>query len=114
MESICKQLGVKQIQTTAYHPQTDGSCESRNKTIIDIVASYVKEDPTDWDRYLKFATFAYNTSVHSSFDDTPFYLLYGRDVVEPADPVEPSRYKLASNENTLFAQHWHRAQELAR
>ena len=114
METLCKQLGIKQIQTTAYHPQTDGSAESHNKTLMDIIACYVEKEPLKWDEYLKFATFSYNTSEHASLEETPFYLLYGRDAREPSDPLEPPRFKLATDENTIFAQQWKQAQSLAR
>lgn len=113
-ESLANQLGIKQVQTTAYHPQSDGSAESHNKTLIDIIACYVQKDTNKWDEYIKFATFAYNTSEHASLEETPFYLLFGRDVREPSDPLEPIRYKLATDENTIFAQKWKEAQDLAR
>ena len=31
MEELCRQLGVKQLRTTAYHPQTDGAVEKFRK-----------------------------------------------------------------------------------
>lgn len=35
----------------------------------------------DWNVYLPYVTFAYNTSLHSSTNEIPFYLMHGRDPV---------------------------------
>ncbi len=111
---LCKQLGVKQIFTTPYNPKANGTTEKYNGVIMNCIVAFTYERPQDWDKYLKFIIFAINTSDHTSLEEIPFYLLYGRDAREPGDPHEPSRYKLASNINTIFAQIWRRAQELAR
>lgn len=113
MEQLCKQLGVKQIRTTAYHPQTD-LAEARNKVIIDVIACYVQEEPDRWDEFLPFACYAYNTSDHISLDESPFYLVYGREVREPADVWEPTRYRLTTDQNQIFAKQWRYARKLAR
>jgi hypothetical protein len=39
----------------------------------------------DWDKYLPFVEFAYNTSVQASIKETPFFLMYGRDPVLPIE-----------------------------
>ena len=42
---------------------------------MDFIRSY-SEKYNDWDRLLPFATFTYNTSVHSATNFTPFELVY--------------------------------------
>ena len=56
--------------------------------------------------------FAHNTSVQASTNETPFYLLYGRDPLEPSDLNEPMRYRLTTNENNIFAQQWEKAMKI--
>ncbi|KZR96321.1 Uncharacterized protein APZ42_009409 [Daphnia magna] len=63
------------MPTTAYHPQTDGLVERFNRTLCDMLACYVVDEPEKWDRYLPFVTFAYNTSKQATLKDSPFYLL---------------------------------------
>ena len=39
----------------------------------------------DWDEYIPYLLFAYNTSVHPATNHTPFYITYGRDPILPID-----------------------------
>ena len=78
-------LGIKKINTTAYHPQTDGMVERLNRTFLDMLAKIAHCDPRTWDLYLPYALFAYRTSPHHSTNMTPFRLLYGREAVLPTN-----------------------------
>ena len=80
-------LGIQQRPSSAYHPQTDGLTERANQTIKRILKKYIGEQQRDWDKYLRYAVFAYNTSEHASTHDTPFYLMFGRDLYTPDDVV---------------------------
>jgi hypothetical protein len=77
--TIYKQLGIKQIRTTAFHAQSNGIVESFNKTMKSTLRLWCNEEQSDWDILLCFAIFAYNTSIHGLLLETPFYLQYGRD-----------------------------------
>jgi hypothetical protein len=83
MQLICKRLGIKKIQTSVEHPQTDGLVERMNRTIKSALAIYCEKNPQDWDRYLPFVTFAINTSKQASTGYTPFEAMYGRQVKLP-------------------------------
>ena len=75
---VCRLLNTKQVNTTAYHPQTDGLVERFNNTLAEAISSYVSSNQLDWDVYIPAILFAYRTSPCVSTGDTPFYLLYGR------------------------------------
>ena len=75
---MCRLLNTKQVNTTAYHPQTDGLVERFNNTLAEAISSYVSSNQLDWDVYIPAILFAYRTSPCVSIGDTPFYLLYGR------------------------------------
>ena len=83
MDDFYSQLGVKRKTTTAYRPCCDGLVERFNRTLADMLASYLSKGRTNWDDYISYATFAYNTSVHASTGYTPHYLMFGRDAMEP-------------------------------
>ena len=79
MTEICKLLGVRKLNTTAYHPQTNGLTERFNRTLTSMLAKKVEQSGKDWDSHLPFVLFAYRASVQESVRESPFYLLYGRD-----------------------------------
>ena len=51
---------------------------------------YVSEHQGDWDLFIPYALFAYRTFVQSSTNETPFYLMHGRD---PRLPIDVSLLK---------------------
>jgi hypothetical protein len=85
MVEIYKELKIKKVTTTAWHPQGNGQTEAFNKPLARMLAAYANENHRDWDKYLPFIQFAYNTSVHETTKFSPFYLIYGR---EPRFPIE--------------------------
>ena len=43
LAEICKLMGVEKLNTTAYHPQTDGLAERFNRTLTDMLAKKVEQ-----------------------------------------------------------------------
>ena len=88
MSCIHKHLNVQQLQTSSFHPQTNGLTERFNKTLVGILSMYVSAHQKDWDELLPFASYAYNTSTHPSTNESPFFLMFGRDpnMVEDITP----------------------------
>ena len=76
--------GTQMGLSSSYHPQTDGQTERANKTVEEILRSYVSATGTDWDLQLSAAEFAYNSNVHATTGFTPFYLTFGREPLTPA------------------------------
>ena len=84
---ICKLLGVKKINTSGYHPQTDGLVEIFNSTLISLIAKCCESKRHNWDEHLPSLLFAYRSSVQDSTRESPFFLLYGRDPRIPTSTV---------------------------
>ena len=82
-----KLLGIKKANTTAYHPHIDGLVERFHRTLTDMLAKRVQRSGKDWDEQLPYVLFAYRSSVQMSTQESPFYLLYGRDSRLPAAEV---------------------------
>ena len=59
-------LDIEHLETTSYHPQTNGLCEQFNHTMADMLSMYVNTDHKNWDEVLPYITFAYNTSRQES------------------------------------------------
>jgi transposase InsO family protein len=114
MAELCKQLGTKQLRTTSYHPQTDGAVERFNQTLGNMLTTHTHNNPREWDEHLGYIVAAYNTTPHSSTGDTPFFLLKGRDAIEPTDLRPPLRNRYLEDQNNVYAQQWQEAIELAK
>ena len=82
---VCKLLEVAKTHTTPYHPQSDGVVERFNRTLLDMLATAVRDQPFCWEDHLRRLCMAYNTSVHPTTGYTPFYLMYGRQARMPID-----------------------------
>ena len=78
-------LGVKKLNTSGYHPQSDGLVEKFNSTLTNMIAKSCESRPYDWDQQLPFLLFAYRVSAQESTKDSPFFLLYGRDARVPTE-----------------------------
>jgi hypothetical protein len=106
MAELCKQLGTKQLRTTSYQPQTDGAIERFNQNLGNMLTTHTHNNPREWDEHLGYIFAAYNTTPHSSTGDTPFFLLKGRDAIEPTDLRPPLRNRYLEDQNNVYAQQW--------
>ena len=82
--AMCDQFGIKKIQTTPYHPQSDGALERFHASLKGMLkrsGGNLKE----WDKLLKYHLFAYRSTPHCTTGYAPFTLLFGRDVRGPLD-----------------------------
>ncbi|KAI2647680.1 Transposon Ty3-I Gag-Pol polyprotein [Labeo rohita] len=91
---VCKQWGVIQKLTTAYHPQMNLT-ERISRTLKTMIASYVGDQHRQWDRWLAEFRFAVNTTVHESTGYTPAEVALGRKLKGPLEralhrPPDPS------------------------
>ena len=75
------------MNTTAYHPQTDGLVKWFNRTLTAMLAKTVQRGGRDWDQHLPYVLFAYQASLQESTQESPFFLLYGRDPRLPTENV---------------------------
>ena len=96
VSEICDLFGTRQMQSVAYRPQTQGLVERFNRTLLSMLRCFVDDECDDWDKYLPYLIYAYNTSPNRVTGDTPFRLMYGRDPkpfirlpeVDPEKPVK--------------------------
>ena len=79
MQEVQHLLGFKKVNTTAYHPQTDGLVERYNRTLTAMLAKTVEKRGLEWDERLPYVLFAYRACQQASTRESPFFLLYGRD-----------------------------------
>jgi hypothetical protein len=78
MSEVCKLLHIKQLSSVAYHHESIGALERSHKVLGAYLRSYLNNHKLDWDLWLPYYTFAYNTKVHEATNYTPFELVFGR------------------------------------
>ena len=64
----------------SYHPQTDGSSERSNKTVIQTLRNYVNRHQTDWIKHLIHIETATNNSINAITELIPTELFYGSPI----------------------------------
>ena len=79
MLDLCELLGVKKLNTTAYHPQCNGMIECFNRTLKSLLRKHAARFGTDWDKYLSGVLWAYRNTPHESTGENPSFLLFGID-----------------------------------
>ncbi len=84
LSQVCKQWGVVQKLTTAYHPQTNLT-ERINRTLKTMMASYVEEQHRRWDQWLPEFRFAINTAWQESTGHSPAQIALGRNLKGPVE-----------------------------
>ena len=82
---VCKIFQIQKVNTSSYHPQTDGLVERFNSTLCQSLSIYVSKKQKDWDDFAPLILFAHRTCVLNAIGDSPFYVLYGR---EPRLPID--------------------------
>lgn len=55
-------IGVEQVLSSAYHPQTDGQTESKNAILEQFLCTCVDYQQAHWVSLLPFAEYSYNNS----------------------------------------------------
>lgn len=82
--NLCKLFKISRIRTSAFHPQSNGSLERSHRALKEYFRHFIDENQRNCDELSKFASFAYNTSVHASTKYTPYELLFGRKPIVPS------------------------------
>jgi len=65
-KQVYEALGIHKLNTTAYHPQTDGLVERFNHTLATMLAMFCNDNQRDWDVLLPYVLFAYRTTLEEN------------------------------------------------
>ena len=81
--SFCKIFKIRQFKSTAYHPQSLGALERSHSVLVEYLRHFA--NTKDWDKWLRFAMFSYNSSVHEATRFTPHELIFGKKARIPSE-----------------------------
>lgn len=88
-KQVDKLLSIRHKLSSPYHPQTNGSLERTHLTLKDYFKCYVNKDLNNWDEFLNFAVYSYNTSIHKSTQKPPYELVFGQQAIIPNFLMHP-------------------------
>ncbi|CDJ64774.1 OSJNBa0059H15.7 protein, related [Eimeria necatrix] len=71
--------------SSSYRPQSGGQTERVNRTLEQMLRTYIKPDEREWERLLPALELAYNTTSHSSTELSPFEVMIGENPLTAAD-----------------------------
>jgi hypothetical protein len=92
MKELCKLWGVTKDRTSGFHPETNSSAESYNRTIIKYMRCVLDNNTTlEWEELLPIMGLSYNSHVHRSTKESPFFLTYHHDPRLPYFDLEKPR-----------------------
>ena len=110
-EAVNHLLEQQAIFTTPYNPNANGFAENQNRTIKDMLSSYVNEQQTNWAKFLPIMAHAYRTTVNSVTGFTPFFANHGREARQPSDQWMDEFVKLNFTNGTTLDDYVHRLQK---
>jgi hypothetical protein len=118
-KQVMLELGIKQYQSSAYHPQSQGALERFHQTLKNMLRTYCFDTEKAWDEGVPLLLFAVRESVQESTGFSPFDLVFGLSV---RGPLKLLKEKFLNQESesvnlmkylTDFREKLHKACELA-
>ena len=76
--AMCSLLGIEKIQTTPYHPQTNGSAERVHQMLQCMIGKLDPEKRKKWLAHIGSIIIAYNSTRSLVTGYSPYYLMFGR------------------------------------
>ena len=84
---MCEYLTIVKQRTNSYRPQSDGQVERFNRTLIESLTTLVDSHMEDWDIQSKYVVHAYNGTEHASTGCSPNMMVFGDEILMPADVI---------------------------
>ncbi|KAL7077691.1 hypothetical protein ACQ4LE_003040 [Meloidogyne hapla] len=86
-KNFCSMLYINKSYAIPHWSQGNAVTERSFRTFHNILAKYINKEQPDFDEFIDIASFCYNTSIHASTGETPFFLMFGRDPIFCIDQI---------------------------
>ena len=93
-------FGVNHMTSAAYAPQANAA-ERVNQSVLAAIRTYLDSDQRDWDLHLPEIECALRSAVHSSTKCSPFFALFGTNMVTHASAYKILKKLDCLNESEL-------------
>lgn len=82
IKQICKYLKINQVFTSPFHAASN-TVERVHSTFGSMIRCYVNEQPELWETKLPFVVSAYNCSINTATNISPFELIFAKPMALP-------------------------------
>jgi hypothetical protein len=105
VSALCEMFDIIRHHTSAYHPQTNATCERLNSTLEQILRAYVNEHQQNWPSILSAAMMAIRMSpATQSTGFSPFLMLFGKEMNLPVDTSLIPKTSMGMDAQCFFEQ----------
>jgi len=77
-QGVCNLMGIRNLYTSTYHPQTNGQVERFKKTLVDMFMHCLEDHEDNWDELVSVLALAYNSRPHRTTGVAPMDLVTPR------------------------------------
>ena len=99
-QQIMRRLENNKTRTTSFHPQSNAVIERMNRTLLNMLSKCLDQNQSDWSTLLPFVLLAYRSSVRESTGFTPYFLVFGHEMLFPLDLMyKPPEHREPSSLN---------------
>lgn len=99
-QEFLAKYGVRHAKTAFYSPQAHAS-ERVNRSILQIIRSYIGKSQKNWDLHLSDAAFALRSVFHSTIGMSPYYAIFGLPMMQHGSSYDVMR-KLSAVKDANF------------
>ena len=77
IDEMCRLLSMRKLQTTPYHPRTNGLVERSHQTIMQMISKVGEDKKIKWPGHLAEIVHTYNATWSAVMGYSPHYLMFG-------------------------------------
>ena len=77
--NLCMLMGMQEIWTSPYHPQTSGQYKRFNSTLINMLRTLPPEKKSEWKNHIGTLVHTYNCTQNPAMGFSPYYLMCMED-----------------------------------
>lgn len=99
-QELLRTYGVSHMRTATHSPQANAS-ERVNRSILAAIRAYIGTDQRDWDKNIHAISCALRSTVHNSTSFSPYFLMFGCQMVQHGSAYELLRKLNAVAEPSL-------------
>ena len=87
LTALCNLLNVKQVRTSPYHPQSNGSVEHAHQTLIRMIRKLDPKRKSRWPDHISSICHTYNSTRSQGTGYSLHFLMFGRRPCLPIDLI---------------------------